>query len=343
MIPATQPAGPPVAQKSSPPARVWLIRVVAVLISVPLLLAAIGAGYQAVATAAAERAYPPPGLLVDAGGYRLHLYCKGQGSPTVILDAANQGTVSNWVWIQSGLSGMTRVCAYDRAGEGWSDSAPQALDTRQNAQALHTLLANAGITPPYVLVGHSFGGLYTRTYADSYPSDVAGLVFIEGTHPDVLRAQGLPDVMPNAPSQGMIDAAPAVSRLGLLRLMKFPQTDPDLPERQRNELAARLASPAWADQIKRQYHLFPTLLAQVRPLYAAGSLGDRPVAVVLGSHGDGGVEALQALFRQQAILSSRGKIYTVDGASHISLVDREAHATQTAAAIADIVTAVRGQ
>lgn len=343
MLPATQPAGPPVARKSHPPARVWFIRVLAVIVSVPLILAAIGAAYQAIATAAAARAYPPPGQLIDVGGYRLHLYCQGQGSPAVILDSANQGTVSNWVWIQSRLSGMTRVCAYDRAGEGWSDAAPQPQDAQQSARALHTLLANARITPPYVLVGHSFGGLYTRTYADTYPSDVAGLVFIEGTHPDALRAQGLPDVMPNAPAQGMIDAAPVVSRLGLLRLMNFPSTDPDLPERQRNELAARLASPAWAAQIKRQYHLFPALLAQVRPLYSPGSLGDRPLAVVLGSQGDGGTGALQALFRQQAALSSKGQVYTIDGATHASLVDRQDHAAQTEAAIADVVTATRGE
>ena len=125
--------------------------------------------------------------------------------------------------------------------------------------------------------------------------------------------------------------------------MNFPQTDPDLPERQRRELAARLASPAWADQIKRQYHLFPALLAQIRPLYRAGSLGDRPVAVVLGTEGDGGIGALQPLFQQQAALSTRGKIYTVEGATHVSLVDRQEHADRTRGAIIDVVAAAKGE
>jgi hypothetical protein len=87
--------------------------------------------------------------------------------------------------------------------------------------------------------------------------------------------------MPNSPDEGMMDAGPAVSRLGLLRLMGFPPTDPDLPEPQRGELQAYLASTKWAELIKRQYHLFPDLLAELRPLYAAHSLGSIPVAIVL--------------------------------------------------------------
>lgn len=343
MIPTIPPVGSRPAGKAPPRVRARLARILAVLIAIPLALLALGAVYQAVKTEAGRRAYPAPGQLVDVGGYRLHIYCEGQGSPVVILDSANQGTVSNWAWIQPELARRTRVCAYDRAGEGWSEPSPQPQDSRQNADALHALLSKAGVAPPYVLVGHSFGGLYTRMFAEAYASEVAGLVFVEGTHPDVLRAQGLPDTMPNAPSQGMIDAAPVVSRLGLLRLMNFPPTDMDLPERQRSELAARLASPAWADQIKRQYHLFPTLLAQVRALYAAGSLGDRPLAVVLGSQGDGGVAALQPLFEQQAALSTRGRIYMIEGANHVSLVDRQEFADRTRGAILEVVAAARGE
>jgi hypothetical protein len=126
-------------------------------------------------------------------------------------------------------------------------------------------------------------------YAQIYPDEVLGMVFIEGTLPDGLNRLGKPDAMPNAPNTGMIDAAPFISRLGLLRLMGFPATDPDLPELQQNELQAYLASSKWAESTKRIYHLFPTLLAQVRPFYEAGSLGDIPVAVVLGSEGDGGI------------------------------------------------------
>lgn len=333
----------PSTGKPRPRASIWLVRGCLTLLALPVVLAIAGATYQSISGALDQRNYPPPGTLVDVGGYRLHLLCMGEGSPTVILDAANQGTVSNWIWIQPALAETTRVCAYDRAGLGWSDLSPEPQDTPQNSEALHTLLTNAKVPGPYVLVGHSLGALYVRMYADMYPADVAGMVLIEGTLPDGLKALGLPDVMPGAPDAGFMDGTPFISRLGVLRVLDFPPTDPDLPERQRNELKAYLASTKWAEAIRRQYHLFPTLLAQVRPLYEPGSLGDIPLAVVLGSEGDGGIEVWQGLFEQQAALSSNGSIYRIEGATHISLVDRQEHADQTRIAIVDVIRAARGQ
>src|SRR5262245_33075633 len=120
----------------------------------------------------------------------------------------------------------------------------------------------------------------------------------------------------------MIDQTPLISRQGILRLLGFPPSDSDLPERQFGELQAYLASTKWAELIKRQYHLFPTLLAQVRPLYRPGSLGDRPLAVVLGSEGDGGIKVWQELFEQQAALSTNRTIRMIDVATPVSLVHR---------------------
>jgi pimeloyl-ACP methyl ester carboxylesterase len=319
----------------------WLGRLLLALLALLVGLAAIGASYQAIATARDQHTYPPPGRLVDVGGYRMHLYCLGAGSPTVILDAANMGTVSNWAWVQPQIATATRVCAYDRAGLGWSDLSPVPQDTRQNAEALHSLLSNADVPGPYVLVGHSLGGLYTRMFVERFPDDVVGMVLIEGTLPDGLKRLGKPDVMPNAPDEGMIDLTPVISRLGILRLLGFPPSDADLPERQFGELQAYLASPKWAELIKRQYHLFPTLLAQVRPLYGAGSLGDRPLVVVLGSAGDGSIKEWQELFEQQAALSSNRTIRRIDGATHVSLIDRREHALQTSAVILQVVEAAR--
>ncbi len=321
--------------------RARLIKVAWSLALVPLVLALCGAIYQFVSQAWEERSYPAPGRLVDVGGYSLHLYCTGEGEPTVVLDAANQGTVSNWVWIQTELSRHARTCSYDRAGLGWSDLGPASQSAADNARALHALLDGAEVAGPYVLVGHSLGALYTRMFAELYQSEVVGAAFVEGTHPDAFRALGLPDTMPNSPDEGMMDAAPWVSRLGVLRLMGFPQSDPDLPERQHAELAAYLASTKWAYMIKRQYHVFPTLLEEVRPLYDAGSLGDRPVAVVLSGRGDGGVEALREIFAQQAALSSKAMVRRVEEATHVSLVDRRAHAEQTSAAILEVIQATR--
>ena len=319
----------------------WLRRLTFGLMTLLVLLGLLGVAWQTAASKAEQKNFPPPGQLVEVGGYDLHIYCIGEGSPTVILDAANMGTVSNWAWIQPELANTTRVCAYDRADSGWSDLSPEPNDTRQNAEALHTLLNNTGATCPYVLAGHSFGGLYVRIYAEMYPNKVVGMVFIEGTLPDGLNRLGKPDVMPNAPDAQMMDATPFISRLGILRLVGFPSTDPDLPEPQRSEWQAYLSSAKLAESLKRRYHLFPTLLSQVRPLYSAGSLGDIPVAVVLGSEGDGGIAEWQELFSQQAALSTNNILVTVDGANHISLVDRQSHALQTSAVIIQVIEAVR--
>jgi pimeloyl-ACP methyl ester carboxylesterase len=329
--------------KTSTPYRVlgWLQRFLIAVSIFVLVLAMAGMIYQTAATERDQRMYPPPGALVNVNGYKMHIYCMGKGSPTVILDAANLGTVSNWAWIQPGLAKATRVCTYDRADAGWSDLSPHSNDTRQNAKALRQLLANVNLPGPYVLVGHSFGGLYVRMFADMYLDEVAGMVFIEGTLPDGLKALGKPDVMPNAPDADMMNATPLISRLGILRLMGFPSTDPDLPEPQRSELQAYLSSTKLAESLQRQYHLFPTLLAQVRPLYGAGSLGDIPVAVVVGSEGDGGITEWKELFAQQASLSTNHLLVTVEGANHISLVDRQEHAAQTGAVILNVIESVR--
>ena len=305
------------------------------------VLAITGTIYQTASTESDQRNYPPPGILVNVNGYKMHIYCMGEGSPTVILDSANMGTVSNWAWIQPEVAKTTRVCAYDRADLGWSDLSPQPNDTKQNAEALHKLLDNADISGPYVLVGHSFGGLYVRMFAEQYPDEVVGMVFIEGTLPDGLNRLGKPDVMPNAPDAQMMDATPFISRLGILRLMMFPPADPDLPEPQKSELQAYLASTKLAESLKRQYHLFPTLLAQVRPLYFPGALGEMPLAVVLGSEGDGGIPEWQELFNQQAELSTNHLLITIAGANHLSLVDRREYAMQTSAVILKVIEAIR--
>ncbi|MEZ4735051.1 MAG: alpha/beta hydrolase [Caldilineaceae bacterium] len=154
---------------------VWARRALLALLILLVALGAIGAAYQAMATVRDARAFPPSGQLVDVGGYRLHLSCIGQGSPTVILESGQANSLAVWSWIQPEVAKTTQVCAYDRAGIGGSDTGPLPRDARQMVRELHTLLQNAAIAPPYVLVGHSFGGLVTHVYAAQYPAEVAGL------------------------------------------------------------------------------------------------------------------------------------------------------------------------
>jgi pimeloyl-ACP methyl ester carboxylesterase len=129
---------------------------------------------------------PPPGKLIDMGGYRLHINCEGTGSPTVILDAGLGDWSTHWTAVQNLLKTDTQVCSYDRAGYGWSDPGPRPRDSQRIVTELHSLLEKAGIAPPYVLVGHSFGGINMRLYASTYPGETAGLVLVDASHPDSL-------------------------------------------------------------------------------------------------------------------------------------------------------------
>jgi pimeloyl-ACP methyl ester carboxylesterase len=149
-----------------------------------VVMAAVGAIYQAISASREQRLYPPPGQLVDIGGYRLHLYCSGEGGPTVILDYGRVGSYLDWHYVQPQVARFARVCSYDRGGYGWSDPSPKPRLPSVMAEELHTLLTNAGEKPPYVLVGHSFGSFDVLMYAHKYRQEVAGIVLVDGSHPD---------------------------------------------------------------------------------------------------------------------------------------------------------------
>jgi pimeloyl-ACP methyl ester carboxylesterase len=127
---------------------------------------------------------PPPGRLVSIGTHRLHIRCDGDGAPTVIFDAALGGSSLSWSLVQPTVARLTQACTYDRAGFGWSDAGPLPRTADRIADELHELLRAAAVPPPYVLVGHSYGGLVMRFYASRHPNDVAGLVLIEPAIPE---------------------------------------------------------------------------------------------------------------------------------------------------------------
>lgn len=125
-----------------------------------------------------------PGRLVDAGGFRLHLHCTGTGTPSVVLEAALGGSSISWSLVQPSVARLTCVCSYDRAGFGWSDAGPMPRTAGRVADELRVVLERGGVPPPYVLVGHSFGGFVMRIFAARHPSDVAGLVLVDPAHPE---------------------------------------------------------------------------------------------------------------------------------------------------------------
>jgi pimeloyl-ACP methyl ester carboxylesterase len=157
-----------------------------IALSVVILIAAAvgtGATFNAVATQYFFARHPAPGKFYDVGGYKMHLYCTGEGSPALIADAGLSNDSLIWGNVQPELSKITRVCSYDRAGFGWSERRPDPRDADRIVQELHGLLTEAGITGPIVLMGHSISGVYIRAYASHYPQNLSGLIFVDGSTP----------------------------------------------------------------------------------------------------------------------------------------------------------------
>jgi pimeloyl-ACP methyl ester carboxylesterase len=193
------------------------------LIGLPLALALAGASYQAAATSADARRFPEPGRLIDVGGYRLKLNCTGKGSPAVILEAGLGDLLTEWNRVQPEVAEFSRVCSYDRAGYGGSDPGPMPRTSAQIAKELHTLLERAGEKPPYLLVGHSFGGYNVRVFNGAYPEQVAGIVLVDATQED--QYELLPEAW-KAIGRAMLQRyksqarwAPVFMDLGVARLM----------------------------------------------------------------------------------------------------------------------------
>jgi pimeloyl-ACP methyl ester carboxylesterase len=149
-----------------------------------ILALLFSSSYQAVASAADLRQYPALGQLIDVGGHRLHIYCLGQGEPTVVMEAGLSGWSTDWILVQPEIAESAHVCTYDRAGYGWSDPGPLPRDSQQVASELHTLLSRSGIKGNIILVGHSLGGLFVQYYAKTYPQQVAGIVLVDSVHPN---------------------------------------------------------------------------------------------------------------------------------------------------------------
>jgi pimeloyl-ACP methyl ester carboxylesterase len=182
-------------------------RVRQILTTTSIILAVVilaGATYQGVATALERRKYPHPGRLVDVGGHQLHIYCRGEGSPTVVFEAPAAAMSSVWGWVQPEVAKVTRACSYDRAGLGWSEAGDRPYDPGRVPEELHALLDAAGERAPYLLVGHSLGSAFVQRFASLYPAETAGLILV--------------DPAERGPSNtGFFTVSPWLARAGLLR------------------------------------------------------------------------------------------------------------------------------
>ncbi|PYX27438.1 MAG: hypothetical protein DMG77_19035 [Acidobacteria bacterium] len=154
------------------------------LFLVVVCLAITGVLYEMIGRWRDTRRFPEGGILVQAGSIRMNIDYSGQGSPTVILESGSGGPSVDWLMVQPEVSKFARVCSYDRAGYGRSDSGPEPRSSLQIARELKQLLQAAGEKGPYVLVGHSMGGYNIRVYTGQYPNDVVGIVLVDASHED---------------------------------------------------------------------------------------------------------------------------------------------------------------
>ena len=227
--------------------------------------------------------YPAPGQLINVGGFRMHIHCTGEGSPTVILAAGLDDFSIFWSQVQPEIAKITRVCSYDRAGLGWSEASPSLRTSGNMVEELHALLTNAKVEGPYVMVGHSFGGALTRLYAHQYPGEVAAMILVDAA-PDELfiRITNWDDAIKG--KLGLYRTLMPLSTLGLLAFT--PQSIPNrgLPE---DELAQYRAIAVSSDYFKTgiaENEAFQNNLTEVRN--ANISLHDVPLVVISRGYWD---------------------------------------------------------
>lgn len=290
-------------------------RTLAALVGLLVVLGLAGASYEAIAAAGDAGRYPARGQLVDVGGYRLHIQCVGTGSPTVVLDAGLGGSSLDWSLVQPELSRSARVCAYDRAGMGWSDPSPQPRTPRQIADELHTLLSNAGIAGPYVLVGHSLAGKNVRLFALQHPDQVAGMVLVDA------RSEYVDANTSPAEAQAFQRASAAQAILyrlargvGLVRLIGASLWGgPAMPRATRTEGMLLTTSPRAVDAQTAEALERATDDAQ---LQSAPSLGNRPLIVLAAgqnvAHDPIWLEAQHRL----AALSTNSRLIVAENSGH---------------------------
>jgi pimeloyl-ACP methyl ester carboxylesterase len=214
-------------------ARVRRVLTFAAVILVFLVLA--GATYQGAATALERRQFPHPGRLVDIGGHQLHLYCIGQGTPTVVLEAPATGMSAAWGWVQPDVAQVTRVCAYDRSGLGWSEAGDRDFEPAAVPGELHTLLVQANEPGPHVIVGEGLGAALAALYAAQYRPEVAGLVLVDPPITDHPVRRSV---------TRLLNASPWLARAGVLRATRMLSSNAaGLPDVSARPLRAFLNRP----------------------------------------------------------------------------------------------------
>lgn len=252
----------------------WLSRVIVLVVGLML----VGTIYESVSESADLQAYPPLGQMVDVGGYRLHINCTGTGSPTVVIEAGLGGWSLTWNAVQEEVTKTTRVCTYDRAGMGYSEASPLPRYAQQFAYELHTLLEQANVEAPYVLVGHSLGGLTVRIFAHDYPAEIAGLVLIDSMSSGQMTQSSTELATQTSYQPSAFSLPYFLGRIGLVRLLAEPLgLIQHLPAETQPAYAAFAVTPQTAQTFVDEFLNVQVSLAQAN---AVSSFGDLPLIVL---------------------------------------------------------------
>ncbi len=286
------------------PGRVWLRRIRKILLSLivfVIVLGLIGRIYEVSAQHRALASCPMTGVRVDVGGFQLFLNCTGRGSPAVILESGATDSSRQWTKVQPEVAHTTRVCSYDRAGFGWSDPSTMPRSARQMATELHTGLMKAGVDPPYILVGHSFGGLITQIFASLYPEEVAGVVLDDSVHPDEIAK--FPDHFPTSPALARLLRLTAP--LGLPRFFGWCDATAACPD-----------CVKYTSAVLAEYDEYPESHSQAAT--ASMELGDKPLAILahdpaigLGGRRDDAFESAWTVWQQDLARKSTDSSLTI--------------------------------
>jgi pimeloyl-ACP methyl ester carboxylesterase len=237
------------------------------LIFLVLLIAGMGAGHQILAEREEADRYPPPGLLVDIVGRRLHVMCSGSGAPAVLIEASGLGTALQSAAVQHELAATQRVCSYDRAGLGWSDPSPYPATAKAMEMDLEQLLARLHLPAPLILVASSAGGLPLELYAREHPDRVAGLVWVDALSADALER--VPEIHRLQRSACLARAAAWLGAIRLLDPLHLNSADAALAARnvaltyRRRTLDAVCSLTRSFDESAEQIHHAPDLKSSI--------------------------------------------------------------------------------
>jgi pimeloyl-ACP methyl ester carboxylesterase len=311
------------------------------------ILVVAGVVFQLASTASDRQNYQPIGDILEVDNHRMHLYCVGEGAPTIILEAGGISFSLEWYWVQQQLSATHRVCAYDRAGSGWSEPSSLPRTATQITQELNALLRAANIKPPFVLVGHSYGGVLSRVYAHQFPDQVIGLVLVDSAIllPDTFATEDafLQWKRENDLLQVFLWA---MVRTGIYRLTIGEELRSyGYPDAIARQLTALRASNQAFDTYYAEAVLFRRELTQ--EAVAAQNLGTLPLAVLWATDvpplASTQSERLAQLQQAVAAYSSNSIILYVDGANHGSIIGTQQFAQEVTNAILRVVDAAENK